>query len=154
MIRKIVLLLAVYAIAMALLESATVVYLRELYYPGGFFIQSASDLKVISKNILIIEIWREVATIMMLGAVSSLAFAGYKNRLAAFLWIFSIWDLFYYFFLYVFLGWPSSFGTLDVYFLIPWPWIGPVWLPLVIFSVLAAGSLWYLLAAPRNLKNL
>ena len=153
MTKKIILLLGVYAIAMALLEAATVVYLRELYYPEGFFIQSTVELRAISKNILIVEVWREVATIVMLLTVSFLACFGCKNRWAAFFWAFSIWDLFYYFFLYVFLGWPPSLGTLDVYFLIPWPWIGPVWLPLVIFSVLAIASLQYLYTSSPEKLN-
>ena len=137
--------LAIYAIAMALVEAAVVVYLRELYYPLGFFIQSASDLEVIPLHILKVELWREVATILMLAAVGYLAFSAAKYRLLAFVFTFSIWDLAYYLFLYIFLRWPPSLGTLDVYFLIPWPWLGPIWLPLILFSAGAVISLWLML---------
>lgn len=138
---KIIMALFVYAIAMALVESAVVIYLRELYYPSGFFVQSAEDLAVIPYRILRVELWREAVTIIMLAGIGYLAFQKVKEKFLAFVFTFSVWDIFYYLFLYIFLGWPSSFATLDVYFLIPWPWIGPVWLPLIIFSILTTVSL-------------
>ena len=39
--------LAIYAVAMGLVEAAVVIYLRELYYPAGFFLKTAADLKII-----------------------------------------------------------------------------------------------------------
>jgi hypothetical protein len=35
----------------------------------------------------------------------------------------------YYFWLWVFIGWPHSPETWDVLFVIPLPWTGPVWAP-------------------------
>ena len=134
-IKKIIV-LAAYAFAMALAEAAVVVYLRELYYPQGFFIQTAADLQVIPWKILRVEIWREAATIIMLAAVCFLAFGRMKEKLWAFVFAFSLWDIGYYLFLYIFLRWPPSLGATDVYFLIPWPWIGPVWFPLLLFGIL------------------
>lgn len=138
---EVVIALSAYTIAMALVESAVVIYLRELYYPSGFFIQSAEDLAVIPYRILRIELWREMATIIMLIAISYLTFQKVKEKILAFVFAFSIWDIFYYLFLYIFLSWPPSLTTLDIYFLIPWLWIGPVWVPLILFSVLAIISL-------------
>lgn len=140
-IRKIIVALSAYAIAMALVESAVVIYLRELYYPLGFFIQSAEDLSIIPYKILRVELWREAATIIMLAAVGYLAFKKTKEKFLAFVFTFSIWDIFYYLFLYIFLGWPPSLTTLDIYFLIPWPRVGPVWLPLILFGILTVVSL-------------
>ena len=48
---------------------------------------------------------------------------------AAFLWAFGLWDILYYVWLWVMLGWPSSVLEFDVLFLIPLPWIGPVLAP-------------------------
>jgi len=132
--------LAIYAVAMGLLEAAVVVYLRELYYPQGFSIQSVWGLAVIPQKIMAVEYSREAATIVMLAAVALLAFRETSRRLWAFLFAFSAWDIAYYVFLYIFLGWPPALTTLDVYFLIPFPWIGPVWIPLLLFSVLGAFS--------------
>ena len=136
--------LAVYALAMALVEAAVVVYLRELYYPKGFFIQTAADLQIIPWKILRVEMWREAATIVMLAAVSFLAFDRLKEKLWVFIFAFSLWDIGYYLFLYTFLRWPPSLAALDVYFLIPSAWIGPVWFPLLIFSLLGVISFWKL----------
>lgn len=141
---RVVIALFVYAVAMALVEASAVVYLRELYYPGGFLIKSAADLEMMPANILKIEIWREAATLIMLATVGYLAFRKIKEKFLAFVFAFSVWDIFYYIFLYIFLGWPQSFKTIDVYFLIPRPWIGPVWFPLVLFIVLGAVSLYLL----------
>lgn len=136
--------LAIYALAMAVLEAAVVVYLRELYYPAGFSISSVADLSALPGPILKIELWREAATMVILAVVSFLAVGGWRGRIAAFIWTFSLWDLGYYFFLYLFLKWPPSLTTMDVYFLIPWPWVGPVWIPLAIFGLLAIASFKFL----------
>lgn len=132
---------ATYAVAMAMVETAAVIYLRELYYPAGFLIKAVADMKNIPANILRVELWREAATIVMLAAVGFLAFHEWRKRFWAFILAFSVWDLAYYLFLYVFIGWPPAFTTIDAYFLIPWPWIGPVWFPVVLFGVLAFLSL-------------
>ncbi|OGY62503.1 MAG: hypothetical protein A2745_01295 [Candidatus Harrisonbacteria bacterium RIFCSPHIGHO2_01_FULL_44_13] len=142
---KIIFALSVFAVAMAMVEAAAVVYLRELYYPSGFFIQSAKDLVVMPARILRVELWREAATIIMLAIVGFLAFSDWRKKFWAFVLAFSVWDLAYYLFLYVFIRWPSSLATPDVYFLIPWPWIGPVWIPLAIFILLMLVSLRLLL---------
>lgn len=136
---------AVLAVAMAVVEAAAVVYLRELYYSAGFFVRSASDLQVIQGKILRVELWREAATMVMLAAVGFLAFRSVKEKVWAFVWAFSVWDWAYYLFLYVFLRWPPSLNTIDVYFLIPRPWLGPVWIPLVLFGVVGMISLRQLL---------
>lgn len=95
--------LAIYTIAMALVEATVVIYLRELYYPSGFFIQSLQDLTAIPRHILKIEIWREASTIIMLIAVGFLTFRHIQAKFWAFILAFSLWDLFYYLFLYIFL---------------------------------------------------
>ncbi len=145
--------LGTFAIAMAFVEAAVVVYLRELYYPNGFFVQTVADLQVIPWKILQVEILREVATIVMLASIAFLAFELVKEKLWAFIFAFSLWDIFYYLFLYIFLKWPSSFATTDVYFLIPWPLIGPIWFPLLLFTVLGVVSLRKLLKSSLQKIN-
>ena len=53
----------------------------------------------------------------------------------------SKWDIFYYVWLWIFLGWPPSLLTWDVLFLIPVPWIGPVLAPIIVSVALIVGSL-------------
>ena len=132
--------LAAFAVAMAYVEAAVVAYLRLLYYPDGFSIEGAASLQCVPPSALAIEIGREAATIVMLVAVAFLS-AG-KNwwvRLAHFMWAFALWDIFYYIWLYVLLRWPPGPMTVDVLFLIPKPWIAPVFVPVVI-SLLMIGS--------------
>jgi len=116
------------AIAMAFLESAVVIYLRELYYPTGF------DFPMVSMpgRIAFTEIFREIATIIMLIAMGVLAGKNARQRFAWFIYSFAIWDLFYYFFLKVVLDWPSSWLTWDILFLIPVVWTGPVLAPVLV----------------------
>jgi hypothetical protein len=45
---------------------------------------------------------------------------------------FGVWDILYYAWLWVLLGWPPSLLTWDVLSLIPVPWIGPVLAPLIV----------------------
>ena len=51
---------------------------------------------------------------------------------AYFLYLFGVWDIFYYIWLKVFLDWPASLFTWDVLFLIPVPWVGPVLAPVTV----------------------
>ncbi|SRR5258708_16216116 len=122
--------LIVFSIAMGFLEAAVVVYLRLLYYPNGF----EFPLVPLDERAGVVEIFREAATVVMLIGVGFLAGKNSRQRLAFFLLAFAIWDLFYYVFLKVILGWPSSWFTWDILFLIPAPWVGPV-LSAVIASV-------------------
>ncbi len=122
---------------MAYVESAVVVYLRFLYYPNGFVVGSGWDLAAVAPAALRIEVGREAATMVMLAAVALLA-AGrsWWERLAYFMWAFAVWDVFYYVWLYVLLGWPPDLMTLDVLFLIPRAWVAPVLLPVTISGVM------------------
>lgn len=150
---KTLIVLFIYAIAMALVEASVVVYLRALYYPHGFFIRTVADLASLPAPIFSVELWREAATIVMLVAVSYLAFTKIKERFFAFIFAFSIWDLGYYLFLFLFLHWPVSLTTIDVYFLIPRAWIGPVWFPLGLFFILSIYSTVTLLHTHHNIRH-
>ena len=130
--------LSIFTVAMAQLEATVVVYLRELFYPEGF----EFPLKIIRGSIAWIEIGREVSTVVMLVAIAKLAAPRDAWRqFAAFLWSFGLWDILYYFWLWVMLDWPSSLLTTDVLFLIPAPWIGPCLAPMTIAAVMMGSGL-------------
>jgi hypothetical protein len=128
--------LILYAVAMAYVESAVVVYLRALYYPDGF----AFPLAPLPPGMVGIEIGREAATLAMLLGVAVLAGAERWERFLAFCVSFGVWDLFYYVWLWVFLRWPPSLLTWDVLFLIPVPWMGPVLAPVLVSVALVGGG--------------
>lgn len=118
----------IYAIAMAYLESALVVYLRRLYYPQGFDF----PLVIIDSPTLYLELGRETATIVMLATFGLAAGRTRVGKLAYFLLLFGVWDIFYYVWLKVFIDWPASLLAWDVLFLIPVPWVGPVLAPVTV----------------------
>lgn len=126
--KKTLLYLTLFSIAMAFLESAVVVYLRVIYYPDGF----AFPLAPIDSQVGITEILRELATMIMLLTVSIIAGKNFRQRFAYFIFCFGVWDIFYYVFLFLLLGWPESFLTWDILFLIPVTWTGPVIAPVVV----------------------
>jgi hypothetical protein len=130
-------LVVVFAIAMAYLESAVVVYLRAALgaATGEVF---PIDLSVDSELLGWIEIGREAATIVMIGAVGWIVGRSPLERLAWSAVVFGAWDIGYYAWLWVFSGWPSGLDTWDLLFLIPLPWAGPVWAPVVV-SLLLVG---------------
>jgi hypothetical protein len=116
-----------FAIAMGYLEAAVVVYLRALYYPDGF----AFPLKEMSQTLAITELYREVATLVMIFSIGVLAAEYWLHRFAWFLVVFSAWDIAYYVFLKLLLNWPASLFTTDVLFLLPGIWTGPVIAPVI-----------------------
>ena len=119
---------SLFAISMAYLESAVVVYLRELYYPDGF----QFPLTGIPLRILIIEIGREAATILMLYAYAKSVGSNGREVMAYFSLNFGVWDIWYYIWLKLLLDWPATILDWDILFLIPVPWVGPVLAPVIV----------------------
>jgi hypothetical protein len=134
---NVILWLFFFGVAMAYLESAVVVYLREIYYPEGF----QFPIKIIPQKMGLIEIGREAATLVMLLSVAFISGKGRWRRFAFFMVIFGFWDIWYYVWLKVFLNWPASFLTWDLLFLIPVPWAGPVLAPVIVSISLIGGGL-------------
>jgi len=125
--RKTWITVSIFAISMGLLEAIVVVYLRELYYPGGF----SFPLKAMNPELISTELLREVATVIMLLCTGLLAGHNGMTRFAWFIYAFAVWDLFYYVFLKLLLSWPDSLMTWDILFLIPVTWVGPVLGPVI-----------------------
>ena len=126
-------LLAIFGIAMAHLEGVVVVYLRKVL--GIIDTESNKvSLDKFPKRYLNIEISREVATIIMLVTLAWLTGGSWTEKVILFLWTFAFWDLFYYLSLYILIKWPPTLRTIDVLFLIPKPWIAPVWFPIGVSS--------------------
>jgi hypothetical protein len=86
--------LTAFSIAMGFLESAVVIYIREMYYPAGFNF----PLVDIKRNIVVVELWRELATIIMLAAIGYLTGRTKAQQFVFFLFSFGVWDIFYYVF--------------------------------------------------------
>jgi hypothetical protein len=124
--------LIIFSIAMGYMESAIVIYLRKIYYPNGFHF----PLVALDPDIGLVELFREAATIIMLLGIGILTGKTASQKFAHFIFCFAIWDICYYIFLWIFLGWPQSLFTWDILFLIPVPWVGPVITPCIVSSTM------------------
>lgn len=120
-----------YAFAMAYLESAVVVYLQHALSMSPATLFPLRDQGTLG-GLGSIEVGREVATIVMLATVGWLAGRTSVERLAWTSVAFGIWDIGYYFWLWVFIGWPTNLGTRDLLFLLPVPWVAPVAAPIIV----------------------
>jgi len=133
-----------FSIAFAYIESAVVVYLRAIFYPDGFVFPIVDFHNITGFGpYLITEIGREAATLVLIFTASWLIANHWRHRLAYFLIIFAIWDIFYYVWLKVLLGWPASIMDWDILFLMPVIWAGPVLAPIItsLTMLCAAGFL-------------
>ena len=135
-----------FAIAMGFLESAVVVYMREILYPGKF----GFPLSPIPVNLPVTELLREVATMVMLVTIGIIAAKKFSTGFAWFMYSFAIWDIFYYVFLKLLVGWPQSLMTWDVLFLIPTTWTGPVLSPVLVSLTLILLSMVILIEAEKG----
>jgi hypothetical protein len=147
--RRQTLTLTAFALAFGFVEAAVVVYLRADagLLPGhtaetfadvrrsSLPYQQAQSLNQFPHTLLKIELVREAATMVMLASVAILAGSNMRERWAAFLWAFAVWDIAYYAGLWATLRWPASFTDLDVLFLIPVPWVAQVWYPLLVSTL-------------------
>jgi hypothetical protein len=142
-----------FAAAFGFLEAVVVVYLRAavgllpgyqgtlsdvIRMSGEFYVQTQA-ISQFPKSLLTLEVLREAATILMLLSVALLTSTNSRARTAVFLWTFAIWDIVYYAALWATVRWPLSLKDPDVLFLIPTPWLSPVWFP-VLVSVLALAA--------------
>ena len=124
--------LILFGIAMGFLEAAVVVYLRELFYPRGF----TFPLATMPERLIMVEIAREASTLVMLGTVAYAVSRRFWEGFGWFLILFGVWDIFYYVWLRVAIGWPSSLTDWDILFLIPAPWVGPVIAPVLVAALM------------------
>jgi hypothetical protein len=146
---------AILGTAFGYIEAAVVVYLRQIFHPEGFtFPMIVFGISETAKSILLVEIGREAATIVLIISGCILAGENLRQRLAYFLIIFAVWDIFYYVFLWVILGWPGSIMDWDILFLIPVAWAGPVLAPVLVSVVmlLIGGMILYRDASGKAIK--
>jgi hypothetical protein len=119
-VRKRYIALTLFSLAFGVEEAIIVVYLRNL--PAG-------------THAYAFETWREFCTLVVIGALAWVAASAGAYRARAFCFAFGIWDIVYYVALWLLSGYPRL-AEPDVLFLIPVPWIAPVWAPMTFAFVL------------------
>jgi hypothetical protein len=139
------------ALAFGWIEASVVVYLREIaireraLQTTSYLPNLQVSLISLPATVVGLEMARETCTLVLLAAVAWLAGRRLSDRIGAFLLAFGIWDLTYYAALRLVSGWPESSRTWDILFLIPSPWVAPVWAPVTIatlFSVVGTYLFW------------
>jgi hypothetical protein len=149
------LLSGIFAASFGFLEAVVVVYLRAavgllpgyqgtlsdiIRMSGQYYVQSQS-ISQFPQSLLTLEFLREAATILMLLTVALLTSSNSRARAAVFLWTFDLWETIYYAGLWATVRWPLSLRDPDVLFLIPVPWLAPVWFPLLVSALALAAVL-------------
>ena len=155
--KRYVLALLLFGVAFGYLEAAVVSYLRALheparqrFYPGRnpddlFPLLTLDQARTAGQTrTLTIEIGREAATLIMLAAVALAVSNHVGPWVAAFAIAFGAWDLTFYVFLRILLGWPASPLTWDILFLLPVPWVGPVLAPSLVSVAMIVAGMWHL----------
>ncbi len=123
----------VFGIAFGYIEAAVVVYLRAILYPDGFtFPLTNFGTGPLWRPLLFAEVGREAATIVLILTAAWLFGRSLRQRVAYFLTIFAVWDIFYYVWLKVLLNWPVSIMDWDILFLMPVVWASPVLAPVLV----------------------
>ena len=147
--------MVLFAIAFGYVEGAVVVYLRVIYdpvraslHPGQpagsllplITLDQLREADPLHVRRLGIELGRELATMVMLVALASLATRRRGEWIAMFIISFGVWDIAYYVGLKAMIGFPASLLTWDILFLLPVPWLGPVLAPVIVsLSMIGAG---------------
>ncbi|HEX5070937.1 MAG TPA: hypothetical protein VFV78_12045 [Vicinamibacterales bacterium] len=122
-----------FATAMAWVEAASVLYIRALV--GRIEPYQANPLPL-HGALGNVELWREAATLVMLGTLGVIAGRTWRRRAGYAALAFGVWDIFYYVFLHLISGWPKTLLDWDILFLLPLPWWGPVLAPVTIALVM------------------
>lgn len=140
--------LTLFGFAFGYIEAAVVVYLRTLGSPvraaAGLSTQELFPLLRLNQlppamlALLRIELSREAATLILLAAAAWLVSRRAASQLGAFVLAFGVWDLAFYLWLRVLIGWPPSVMTWDLLFLIPVPWTAPVLAPVIVAATMSA----------------
>jgi hypothetical protein len=154
-LRRTVIGLFLFGISFGYVEAAVVIYLRALYEPlrqrltpgrapGDLFPLVDRDRMVAeapeTARLLNVEVLREAATIVMLAAAAMLVAGERSLWLPAFSIAFGVWDVCFYLFLKLWIGWPGSLLTWDLLFLLPVPWVAPVLAPVIVsFTIVGCG---------------
>lgn len=154
--RQGILALLIFGISFGFIEAAVVVYLRALSAPyreaAGLAKDELFPVLTPRKGPVpeeVIRIWkaerlREGATLALLWSAGMALGRTGTARFAVFLVAFGLWDIFFYAGLRYLINWPASLMTPDLLFLLPVPWWGPVWAPLLAAVVMVAGGSLYL----------
>ncbi len=129
--------LTLFSITFAFFVTAVMYFIRSHYYPNGF----AFPVKLLKGLPFAIEYMRQLANLVIIFSVAYLAGRNFNQRMAAFIFVFGLWDIFYYIWFYILIQWPSSFMNWDLLYRVPVHWSGPVIAPILVSLALICAAL-------------
>lgn len=149
--KKQLFLIALFGIAFGIVEASIVIYIRaSLGFLPGFkgtifdvwrevspLYDQRLAVLALPQSYITFETIRETATMVMFVAIALLLAKKIKEQVAVFMLAFAGWDIAYYVHLWLMTRWPTSLLSPDILFLIPQPWVGQIWYPLLVSSLTA-----------------
>jgi hypothetical protein len=150
-LRRRVVLLVLFGVVFGYVEAAAVVYVRVMYEPihQRVFPERAPDdlFPLFSQEQWAregpaylqrpwVEVGRELGTVLLVVLLAGAVSRTFRDGFAAFMLAFGVWDLAYYLWLWLLIGWPHSLGEWDLIFAAPVPWVGPVLAPLLVAAAM------------------
>jgi hypothetical protein len=145
----------IFSLALGYIDASVVVYLRAIFFPNGF-VFPLFDFGVgpLWQKLLPIEAGREIAMFIVIFTAACLSSRQPQQRFAYFLLIFASWDIFYYLWLKILTGWPTSVMDWDILFLMPTVWASPVLAPLIVSlaMIICAAVILYRCSVGRPLQ--
>lgn len=128
--------LCILGIAFGMIEASVVIYLRPFFAPAdspfSLVLLNPEGMTALQRTLLTVEAWREIATLLLIAGAAAVAARSLLHWAAYFVFTFAVWDIFYYIWLSVRIGWPQTLMQWDILFLIPKMWLAPVLVPLLI----------------------
>ena len=121
----------VFTASFGYIGSTVMIHLGGVFYPGKFPV-AAYGGEGISMRLLLIEIGREAAIFGLIFSAAWLMGRDRRQRVAYFMVIFALWNIFYYVWLKVLINWPTSLMDWDILLFVPITCASPVFCRLLI----------------------
>jgi hypothetical protein len=155
---RILVILVLFGVVVGYVEAATVVYIRIMYepmhrrvfpdrapddlFPAFSFEQWAREAPAYVQS-PVMEVVREIGTVLGLALVGLLVAPTLRRWSATVFLLLGVTGWSFYLSLKALMGWPHSLSDWDVIFLVPLPWVGPVWAALAAYTAMTAAAGWF-----------
>jgi len=150
--------LVLFSVVIGFCEAATVTYIRIMYEPihqrlhpdrapDDLFPllnseQWATEAPPPARSPFL-EVTREIATILGVVFVARAVMPTFRLGMAISFLMLGVIGWTYYLWLKLLTGWPHAVTDWDMIFLLPLPWIGPVWAALASYTAMIAACAWF-----------
>ena len=138
--------LTLFSITFAFFVTAVMYFIRSHYYPNGFDF----PVKLLKGLPFAIEYMRQLANLVIIFCVAYLAGRNVRERMAAFMFVFGLWDIFYYIWFYILIQWPPDLMAWDLLYRVPVHWSGPVIAPIIVSIALIKAALLIFYSGSKN----